>query len=125
MIIGEFTPLTKKIIYNSVCYWSLTISRAMWRMRTIEEPVRLACLDAVLADESDFIFIALQQKHPLPASESHKYLLRKLTILPLSLEIICAIHSFPAGSAGGPDAGGPNGLRPQHLKDLTSLANTE
>ena len=30
-------------------------------------------------------------------------------------EVVTAIRSFPCGSAGGPD-----GLRPQHLKDLTS-----
>ena len=30
-------------------------------------------------------------------------------------DVIAAIHSFPAGSAGGPD-----GVRPQHLRDLTS-----
>ena len=30
-------------------------------------------------------------------------------------EVIRAIHSFPKGSAGGPD-----GLRPQHLKDILS-----
>ena len=33
------------------------------------------------------------------------------------VEIVQAIHSFPNGSAGGPD-----GLRPQHLKDLTSVS---
>lgn len=33
------------------------------------------------------------------------------------VEIVQAIHSVPNGSAGGPD-----GLRPQHLKDLTSVS---
>ena len=31
----------------------------------------------------------------------------------MSEEVTCAIQSFPNGSAGGPD-----GLRPQHLKDM-------
>jgi hypothetical protein len=34
-------------------------------------------------------------------------------------DIIAAIRSFPAGSAGGPD-----GVRPQHLRDLTSNKET-
>ena len=35
-------------------------------------------------------------------------------------EIVRAIQSFPSGSAGGPD-----GLRPQHLNDMTGpSANT-
>lgn len=32
-------------------------------------------------------------------------------------EVYRAIRSFPCGSAGGPD-----GLRPQHLKDMTSTS---
>ena len=62
--------------------------------------VRLASSDVKLAT-----FEALKEKHPTLHPDS--------AFPPLPEDIIKAIRSFPNGSAGGPD-----GLRPQHLKDM-------
>ena len=63
---------------------------------------------------------SLRAKHPpqpdgscLPPAPQVDALLRPLA----DGEIVRAIRSFPCGSAGGPD-----GLRPQHLVDLTSAS---
>ena len=80
--------------------------------------VRLACSDAKIADNSDATFEVLQQKHPAPHPDSSIPLLPETMDLPpitvTEEEIVRAIRSFPNDSAGGPD-----GLRPQHLKDMT------
>ena len=82
--------------------------------------VRLACSEDTIADMSDATFSALQLKHPAPHPDS------SIPPLPLDValtasvsveEVAKAITSFPNGSAGGPD-----GLRPQHLKDLVGPA---
>ena len=84
--------------------------------------VRLACSEDTVAEANDTTMAALSSKHPAPHPDS---------ILPspptsnevegaLSVEngdVLRAIRSFPSGSAGGPD-----GLRPQHLVDLTSAS---
>ena len=77
--------------------------------------VRLACSDDSLADMTKATYTALQQKHPVPHPHSSiPQLLDRFSMSPVSEgEITQAIKSFPNGSAGGPD-----GLRPQHLKDL-------
>ena len=67
-----------------------------------------------IADNSPAIFEELQQKHPasstIPLAET-----MGLPLITVSEEeIVRAIRSFPNDSAGGPD-----GLRPQHLKDMT------
>ena len=57
----------------------------------------------------------LQQKHP--ASQPDPSLAETTGLPPITVseeEIVRAIKSFPNDSAGGPD-----GLRPQHLKDMT------
>ena len=78
--------------------------------------MRLACADDTIAEHSPATLESLRQKH----SESHPD--RSISLTPdaelFSLnfteeDVKMAIISFPAGSAGGPD-----GLRPQHLKDL-------
>ena len=79
--------------------------------------VRLACSEDSFADMNDTTYSILKEKHPDPPPDS--------VISPLPEDLICAIsvspeevskaiRSFPNGSAGGPD-----GLRPQHLKDMT------
>ena len=84
--------------------------------------VRLASSDDRLAPFTQPTFEALQAKHPPPHPD---------TIIPqppssqssLQIEpsaVTHAIRSFPAGSAGGPDL-----LRPQHLKDLLQVAGDE
>ena len=81
--------------------------------------VRLACSDATIADNSSATFEELQQKHPHPHPASSIVPLAETTGLPPPItvseeEIVRAIRSFPNDSAGGPD-----GLRSQHFKDMT------
>ena len=81
--------------------------------------IRLMCSKDVIADNSDETFAALQAKHPQPYSDSVIPPLNNLSesvvdlLVPVQ-RIAFAIRSFPCGSAGGPD-----GLTPQHLKDMT------
>lgn len=76
--------------------------------------VRLICSTDVLADNSPSTIQALKDKHP-PAASGHfavpPPLLRSLLVA--TTDVAAAIRSFPKGSAGGLD-----GLKPQHLKDL-------
>ena len=88
----------------------------------IKGAVRLACSDATIADNNSTTFEELQQKHPHPHPASSIIPFAETTGLPpitvSEEEIIRAIRSFPNDSAGGPD-----GLRPQHLKDMTGPIN--
>ena len=79
--------------------------------------VRIASSEETLAPPDDTTFAALQDKHPPLHSESAIPSLQE-DFLPhftsvTAKDITKAIRSFPNGSAGGPD-----GLRPQHLKDM-------
>ena len=79
--------------------------------------VRIACSDETIADINDETLSALKLKHP-PAHPDSCFPSppEAASLTPVSeKEVVSAIRSFPCGSAGGPD-----GLRPQHLKDLTS-----
>ena len=83
--------------------------------------IRLASSDDMLADFSQDTFNALQAKHPPPHPDSDITPPNLPEGLEISeLDIIHAIRSFPCGSAGGPDK-----LRPQHLKDLLQLLGNE
>jgi len=79
--------------------------------------VRLACSEDTLAESSETTLSALKLKHPSPPSESTippPPIITPLSSMSISeADIAQAIKSFPNGSAGGPD-----GMRPQHLKDL-------
>ena len=89
--------------------------------------IRLASSDDTIAPHDEKTLAALRLKHPprrnisgngslLISNENNIH-------LPLNVverDIVDAIKSFPAGSAGGID-----GLRPQHLKDLTNTQNGE
>ena len=97
-----------------------------WRVTTkLEEgdfrgAVCTASSEDSIADITAEVISELDEKHP------HKHL-DSLVMQPpegsiqsaivSELEICHAIRSFPNGSSGGPD-----GLRPQHLKDLTSAS---
>jgi hypothetical protein len=81
--------------------------------------VRLVCSEDRPAPCSAETLVALTQKHPpaktdrRPATNpSSSSRLNALQVM--DLHVIKAIRSFPAGSAGGPD-----GITPQHIKDLT------
>ena len=80
--------------------------------------VRLACSDNTIADCSDETFTALQSKHLPPHQHSSIPSLQEntSTISASENRIIHAVQSFPCDSAGG-----PNSLRPQHLKDMLSF----
>ena len=81
--------------------------------------VRIASSNEVFAPNNESTLNLLSQKHPSqhpmssmpPESVSHSCNSVEVT----AFEVINSIQSFPARSAGGPD-----GLRPQHLKDLIS-----
>ena len=77
--------------------------------------VRLACSEDTFAEPSDATYAALREKHPAPPLDSSiPPPPTKAGGLNVSEpEIVKAILSFPCGSAGGPD-----GLRLQHLKDM-------
>ena len=83
--------------------------------------VRTACSNDTMAILSPDTISALKQKHP--AAHADTTVLSQLSmgehasLCCLEEEVARAIHSFPNGSAGGPD-----GLRPQHLKDLVGAA---
>ena len=80
--------------------------------------VRAICFEYTMAVPSVETLFALRAKHPprhpdsnFPPPNQGPPLLTPLS----EKEVLKAIRTFPCGSAGGPD-----GLRPQHLKDLTS-----
>ena len=86
--------------------------------------MRLAITDDTLAPCNDATVAAPRQRHPArvastegtsspPEPDAAAAQLLTLT----DNNILQAIKSFPAGSAGGLD-----GLRPQHLKDMTSTS---
>ncbi len=72
--------------------------------------VRVACCEDTFADITDETLRVLQENHSPAHPESH-------IPPPPEEEVTRAIRSFPRGSAGGPD-----GIRPQHLLDLTSAS---
>ena len=83
--------------------------------RDFKGAVRLVCSEDTFAETSDATYAALREKHPAPPLDS------SISPPPTQVgglnvsepEIVKAILSFPCGSAGGPD-----GLRLQHLKDM-------
>ena len=84
--------------------------------------VRIACSEDTIADITDETISSLREKHPGPHPESHiPSPPQPEEFVPLPAiteeEVASAICSFPRGSAGGPD-----GIRPQHLLDLTSAS---
>jgi hypothetical protein len=84
--------------------------------------VRLASSSESFAPEDEHTLQILREKHPPAHSESAlpPFLHHEDTITIVSSVVRKAIYSFPAGSAGGPD-----GLRPQHLKDILLNAADE
>ena len=83
--------------------------------------VRLACSEDSMADRSVATFTALKEKHLSPHPNSCIPPSPDDTpfLPPVSIDDVArVIRYFPNGSAGGPD-----GLRPQHLKDMTNSSN--
>ena len=82
--------------------------------------MRIACSQDSLAPMSEETLSSLRAKHPRQSDGSCLPPAPQVDTLLMPLaegEIMQAIRSFPCGSAGGPD-----GLRPQHLVDLTSAS---
>ena len=78
-----------------------------------------ACSEDSVAVVTEEVISELKRKHPPSHTDSHIILPpdQSISSITVSEEICQAIRSFPNGSSGGPD-----GLRPQHLKDLTSAS---
>jgi len=86
----------------------------------IRGAIRLAASDDIMAPFDDVTAASLRTKHPARAASDSPSPAPSSNESPLCLlesDILAAIKSFVPGSAGGPD-----GLRPQHLKDLTSAS---
>ena len=77
--------------------------------------VRIASSNECFAPTNDATLQLLKEKHPCqhPNCAMPQGPDQPSTLEVSPSDVISAIQSFPAGSAGGPD-----GLRPQHLKDL-------
>lgn len=79
--------------------------------------LRLVCSDDTPAPDTQETLEALKKKHPsVPSDRRIPPSPDSLNIQPLQVTpemVKAAIHSFPAGSAGGPD-----GFTAQHLRDL-------
>ena len=80
--------------------------------------IRLACSEDSIAEPNDKTLLALKDKHPEPHPGSNfpTAPAQGQAIQVSFEEVVKAIRSFPCGSAGGPD-----GLRPQHLKDMLGV----
>ena len=85
--------------------------------------IRLICSEDKIADYSEDTFKILQQKHPKPHPDSDiPGLFGEVEHIGEIPEPVVryAIRSFPCWSAGGPD-----GLRPQHIKDMIGFTSGE
>ena len=81
----------------------------------VKGAIRQLCSTDTLASPSRTSYQAILAKHPpapLDRRTPSPIIAEPLTVS--ADEVLGAIRSFPPGSAGGPD-----GLRPQHLKDMT------
>ena len=83
--------------------------------------IRIASSDDCMAEVNDVTVSRLRQIHPSHHPDSIiPPLCSKETFTSIEVskdEVLKAIRSFPNGSAGGPD-----NLRPQHLKDMTAAS---
>ena len=117
----DYTPdLTRQNNKSSSALLAQAIS-AKLEDGNLKAAIRLLCSDDSPADPSPDTLQKLQEKHP-PASDGIADLPapQRDTALTVSEEDVRrAVFSFPAGSSGGPD-----GMRPQHLKDLLSCRDS-
>jgi hypothetical protein len=83
----------------------------------IKAAIRIISSDDCPADSNAQTLQALRKLHP-PASLDRQHFPDPIKLSAVQFtdyDVTAAIRAFPAGSAGGPD-----GIRPQHLRDLTS-----
>ena len=87
----------------------------------VKDAVRLLCSDDRIAVPNDATLAELSRLHPpTPANRRAAPSSETPPLQVLSAAIRAAIQTFPNGSAAGPD-----GLRPQHLKDLMLAATDD
>ena len=82
----------------------------------IRAALRVLLSDDTLAEVNDATFAKLQDRHPHAAENRQNVpdpLPAEACLQVFECDVKAAISSFPTGSAGGPD-----GLRPQHVSDL-------
>ena len=86
----------------------------------VSAALRMLLSEDKLSEINDETFEKLQERHPMAPTN------RRPTPSPpdhclqvTESEVMAAIRSFPAGSAGGPD-----GLRPQHIADLVNCLDS-
>ena len=80
--------------------------------------VRLTCSEDSIASNSEDTIAALRSKHPPSHPESTSSEAPSTSAMTVNeVDVMQAIQSFPKGSAGGPD-----GLRPQHLQDMVGTS---
>jgi hypothetical protein len=79
--------------------------------------IRLICSTDKVLEPSEEVLASLKEKHPPPFEPRNppEPPSNEDNVIVSKLQVEAAIHSFKSGAAGGPD-----GLTPQHLKDLTS-----
>lgn len=87
----------------------------------IKAAIRIVTSGEQPASDDAHTLHALHERHPCAASDRQPFQAPSELLAAnfIDEDIIAAIHSFPAGSSGGPD-----GIRPQHLRDLTSNKET-
>ena len=84
----------------------------------IKSALRVLLSDDKLAENNDDTYTKLQERHPAAAKDRRPPPAPSPSDICLQVseqEVKHAVKSFPPGSAGGPD-----GLRPQHITDLVS-----
>jgi hypothetical protein len=81
----------------------------------IKAALRMLCSEEKPAVDAEAAFLKLQERHP-PAPANRQSFPDPSSTTAIQVtedEVLRAIRTFPAGSAGGPD-----GIRPQHVLDL-------
>ena len=93
--------------------------RAKLEEGNVSAAVRILCSEESLAENNLDTLNKLKDKHPSASSSASPVPLPDSVFTPAlqvtEHEVLKAIRSFPAGSAGGPD-----GLRPQHLLEIVT-----
>jgi len=83
----------------------------------IRAAIRIMCSEDKPAKNTDIVYGQLVDKHPAPPSDRGSIPDPQPTVAVemTEEEVILAVRSFPPGSAGGPD-----GVRPQHILEMVS-----
>ena len=108
--------------YLTLCSSWLHKFQPNWKREIFRGIVHLTCSKDAIAEVSDTTFASLQSKHLAPNPDSNmplppNHIELEEVLLVEEEDLIRVIRSLPNGSAVG-----PNGLKPQHLVDLTSFS---